>query len=187
MDVVEVSQALEEMPGVQVAVAAGQVSVYVPAIEDAVHIDPAAVTGCRRIQAPNGDPAVQFVLNDAPLIIAPGDVVFEPVDTGAVLDSTMAYRITNAPELVAYTEMERDAETTARNCERPGPINVDSAAATLLAVRCCIVAAARVGLRPVRSVAWWQRGFTALGGELPLPPFRTDPVWDELTREASSR
>jgi len=149
-------------------------------------MDVAAVTGCRCIQAPNGDPAVQFVLNDAPLIIAPGDVVFEPADTGVVLDPAMAYRITNAPELVAYTEMERDAEATARKCEQPGPNNVDSEAATLLAVRRCIVAAARVGLRPVRSVAWWQRGFTALGGELPLPPFRADPVWDELAREAAS-
>jgi hypothetical protein len=34
-------------------------------------------------------------------------------------------------------------------------------------------------------VAWWQRAWVAIGGDVPLPPFRADPIWDELTHAAS--
>ncbi|MBT2420347.1 hypothetical protein J7F01_12705 [Streptomyces sp. ISL-22] len=120
-----------------------------------------------------------------PLIITPDDVVYRPVDTGAVLDSSIEFRIANAPHIVAYTEMERAAEQAALACEQPEPIELDGAGATLLLVRCSIVAATLAGLRPVRSVAWWQRAWTALGADVPLPPFRADPVWGELMHEAS--
>lgn len=162
---------------------------YLPAIDDTVRIDAAEVRRYRRIWAPNGDPAVEFVMGDErgvwPLIITPDDVVYQPVDTDAVLDSPMKYRITDTPHIIAYTEMERAAERVALTCERPGPIELDGVGATLLLVRCFIVAATLAGLRPVRSVAWWQRGWTALSGDVPLPPFRTDPVWDELVHDAS--
>jgi hypothetical protein len=102
-----------------------------------------------------------------------------------VLDFPIEYRITNAPHIVAYTEMEQAAEQAALTCERPGPLELDGVAATLLLVRCQIVAATLAGLRPVRSVAWWQRAWAAIGGDVPLPPFRADPVWDELAHEAS--
>jgi hypothetical protein len=189
VEAVEVIQALERLPGIRAGVTAGRVCAYVPVIDDTVRIDAAEVRRWRRIWAPNGDPAVEFVMGDErgvwPLIIAPNDVVYQPVDTRAVLDSAMDYRITNAPHVVAYTEMERVAEQVALTCEQPGPIELDSVGATLLLVRCFIVGATLAGLRPVRSVAWWQRGWTAIGGDVPLPPFRSDPVWDELMNEAS--
>ncbi|WP_031481119.1 hypothetical protein [Streptomyces bicolor] len=189
MEAADVIEALDGLRGPRAVVAEGRVCVHVPAIDDTVRIDASQVRRCRRIWAPNGDPAVEFVMEDDggvwPLIVTPDDVVFQPVDTAAVLNSPIGYRITDAPHLVAYTEMERAAEDVALLCEQPGPTELDGAGATLLLVRCFIVAATLTGLRPVRSVAWWQRGWTALGGDVPLPPFRADPVWDELTHEAS--
>nr|WSY54149.1 hypothetical protein OG999_31185 [Streptomyces sp. NBC_00886] len=189
MEAADVIQALEGLRGPKAVVTADRVCVYVPAIDDTVRIDAAEVKRCRRIWAPNGDPAVEFVMGDEggvwPLIITSNDVVYQPVNTQAVLDSPIQYQITNAPHIVAYTEMERAAEEAAVVCERPGPIELDGAGATLLLVRCFIIAATLAGLRPVRSVAWWHRGSTALGGDLPLPPFRADPVWDELMHDAS--
>jgi hypothetical protein len=189
MEAAEVIEALKGLPGIRAAVMAGRVSAYVPAIDDAVRIDAAEVRRYRRIWAPNGDPAVEFVLGDErearPLIVTPSDVVYHPVDTRTVLDSLVEHRITNAPHIVAYTEMEHASEEVALTCERPGPIELGGVGATFLLVRCQIVAATLAGLRPVRSVAWWQRGWTAIGGDVPLPPFRADPAWDELAHEAS--
>lgn len=189
MEITKVIEALEGLPGIRAAMMAGRVCAYVPAIDDTVRIDAAEVRRYRRIRAPDGDPAVEFVLGDEqgvwPLIVTPSDVVYQPVDTRTVLDSPIEYRITNAPHIVAYTEMEHAAEGAALTCEQPGPIELDRVGATLLLVRCQIVAATLAGLRPARSVAWWQRGWAAIGGDVPLPPFRADPVWDELTYAAS--
>jgi hypothetical protein len=189
MEAADVVQALEGLRGLRPVVTAGRVSVYVPSIDDTVRIDAAKVRRCKRIWAPSGDPAVEFVMGDEegvwPLIITSDDVVYQPVDTGAVLDSPIEYRITNAPHIVAYTEMERAAEEVALACEQPGPIELDGAGATLLLVRCFIVAATLAGLRPVRSVAWWLRGWAALEGDVLLPGFRADSAWDELVHEAS--
>jgi hypothetical protein len=189
MEVAEIVRALEGLPGIRAAVLAGRVCAYVPAIDDTVHIDASEVRRYRRIWAPNGDPAVELVMGDEqgvwPLIVAPSDVVYQPVDTKTVLDSPLAYRIVDAPDLVAYTEMERAAERAALDCEQPGPIEWAGLSANFLLVRCSIAAATLAGLRPVRSVAWWQRGWDSVGGDALLPPFRADPVWDELVREAS--
>jgi hypothetical protein len=189
MEITEVIEVLEKLPGIRAAMMVGRISGYVPAIDDTVRIDAAEVRRYRRIWAPDGNPAVEFVMGDEqevwPLIVTPGDVVFRPADTRTVLDSPIEYRITDAPHIVAYTEMEHAAERAALTCEQPGPIELAGCAATLLLVRCQIVAASLAGLRPVRSVAWWQRGWAAIGGDVPLPPFRADPVWDELTYAAS--
>lgn len=160
MEAVEVARALEKLPGIRPAISAGRVSTYIPAIGDTMCIDAAEVRRYRDIRSPSGDPAVEFVMGDErgvwPLIITPDDVVYQPVSTSAVLVSSIDHEITNAPHLVAYTEMERTAERAALKYEQPGPIELDSAAATLLLVRCFIVAATLIGLRPVHSVAWWQ-------------------------------
>jgi hypothetical protein len=189
MEIAEVVEVLEGLPGIRVAAMGDRISVYLAAIDDTARIDTAEVRRYRRIWAPNGDPAVEFVLGDEqeawPLIVTPSDVVYQPVDTRTVLDSPIEYRITNAPHIVAYTEMEHAAEQVALACEHPGPIELYSVGATLLLVRCQIVAATLAGLRPVRSVAWWQRAWAAINGDVPLPPFRADPVWDELAHEAS--
>lgn len=64
-------------------------------------------------------------------------------------------------------------------------IDLYLAAGSYLLLRCFIAGAVRLGLRPIHTVAWWHRGWEALAGDVPLPPFRFDPVWDELTRDAA--
>ncbi|MER7009688.1 hypothetical protein ABT297_42520 [Dactylosporangium sp. NPDC000555] len=54
-----------------------------------------------------------------------------------------------------------------------------------LYVRCVIAGAVRFGLRSLRAVAWWQRGWEAIGANWFLPPFPRNPVWDHLTRSAA--
>ncbi|MER7010397.1 hypothetical protein ABT324_03065 [Saccharopolyspora sp. NPDC000359] len=185
----EIIEALEGLPGTQPTRADNRVSAHVPAIDDTVLIDSAEVARYRRIWAPNGDPAVEFVLGEGPgarpLIITASDVVYQPVSPREVLSSGLNYHITDLPHLVSYAEMEDAAQRTAREHEEPGPLNIDSLGASYLAVRCFIVAATLNGLRPVRSVAWWQRGWDALGGDLWPSNYRADPVWDELAQEAA--
>lgn len=189
MDVTDVIRALEHLPGLRVTAVANGVRVHVPALDDAVLIDADAVRRCRDIRAPDGDPAVEFVMGDEhgvwPLILTPDDVVFQPVGTGAVLDSAIEYRIADAPHVVAYSEMEHAAEHAALTSERPGSIELVAVGASLVLVRCQVVAATLVGMRPVRAVAWWRRAWEALGGDLPFPPFRPDPLWDELVADAA--
>jgi hypothetical protein len=185
----EITDALATIPGLQVSVRNNGLRVAVSAISDSVRLDIDQVQRVSRIAAPTGDPALEFVLSDGvtvwPLIFAANDVVFAPEDSAAVLDSPIPYRVGNAPPLVAYSEMERDAESVAHRAERPGPINLSGLAGSFLLLRCLVAGAVRLGLRPMRTVAWWQRGWDALGGDLPIPPFRADPVWEELALEAS--
>ncbi len=120
-----------------------------------------------------------------PLILTPDDVVFQPVSTGAVLDSAMEYRITNAPDIVAYSEMEHAAEHAALTCERPGSIERSGWARRWCWCGARSSRSRSSGLRPVRTVAWWRRAWEALGDDLPFPPFRPDPLWDELVADAA--
>jgi hypothetical protein len=185
-----ICQALERVSGVDVTVSDSgtRVDVRVSAIDDGVCLVASRVIRCQPIAAPNGDPAVEFVIaaedRAQPLIIVSDDVVFAPASPRELLDSRMAYEVGNAPHLVAYSEMARDAEGLARACEQRDGTNLAQLAGTFLLLRCFIVGATRFDLRPVRSVAWWQRAWAAVGGDLALPPFRSDAQWEELVRSA---
>ncbi|MBU3064220.1 hypothetical protein KO481_22135 [Nocardia sp. NEAU-G5] len=190
MEIARIAEAFEGLERVRVTVGAGRVAVHLPALDDTVNIDPARVLRYRHIRAPYGGPAVEFVMSGerqgvSPLIFTSDDVVYPPAPADAVLDSPIGFTITDAPPMVAYTEMERISEGVASECARPGLIELGGVSARLLLVRCFIVAATRLGLRPIRSVAWWQRAWDALGGDVLLPPFRDDPVWDALVQQAS--
>lgn len=169
--------------------AGARVDVRVPAIDDAVRLAAERVARFRAIRSPKGAPAVEFVVSDddgvRPLILVSDDVVCAPVDAREVLDSSMVYAVSDSPGLVAHSEMTRDAEALARACAGSGPKNVSGLAGSFLLLRCCIVGATRFGLRPVRAVAWWQRAWHTIGGDLPLPPFRSDARWEELVRRAA--
>ena len=52
--------------------------------------------------------------------------------------------------------------------------------------RCFITGAVRFGMRPLRAVAWWQRGWEACQAYWDLPLFPSDPMWGHLVRSASS-
>jgi hypothetical protein len=148
------------------------------------------------VAGPTGQMAVEFAVrrwgdvgpwgDQWPLILTAEDVVFAPLSPDVLLDSSIRWNITDAPLLVAYSEMQRDAEKVALTCERPGPINVDRLGAGLLLIRCFVTGAARFGLRPLKAVAWWQQGWRAIGCDLPLPPFRPDKIRDGIIEEAAS-
>lgn len=188
MDGAEIARALRELPGLQVSVSGEGIHVRVPSLNDNPHLAAAEVRQLRQIFGPRGEPAVQLAVGAParPLIITADDVVFAPASADAVLDSSMRYEVSNAPVLVAYSEMERDTQSLARSCEGQASRNLDRAGGDLLLLRCFIAGAVRCGMRPVRAVAWWQRAWAALGGDVALPPFRQDPVWDELCAEAAS-
>jgi hypothetical protein len=189
MEAAEIAQALAGLSGLRVTVLDDCVCVYLPAIDDSVQLLAGQVQRFTSMFAPNGDPALEFVIGDEhevwPLIIVADGVAFAPEDPVAVLDSPIPFQITNAPHLVAYSEMERDAEEIALASESSDEIDLYLAAGSYLLLRCFIAGAVRLGLRPIHTVAWWHRGWEALAGDVPLPPFRFDPVWDELTRDAA--
>lgn len=183
-----IARALAATLGLQPTVQDDHVSVYLPAIDDTVRVFAGQVQRFASIFAPNGDRALEFVIGEEDdvrlLIITADDVVFAPEDPVAVLDSTIPYAIANVPHLIAYSEMEGKAEKAALAAASPGA-DLDLAAGDFLLVRCCIASASRFGLRPIRTVAWWDRGWAALAGDVPLPPFRPDPVWDDLVGDAA--
>jgi len=55
-------------------------------------------------------------------------------------------------------------------------------AATLVAHRCFLRGAIRVGLWPVRVAAWWEYTNSRTPETIPLRP---DPVWDELLADVA--
>jgi hypothetical protein len=185
----EIVHTLSALAQLEITKTADRLAIYVPAIGDSVHLVADEVRRARRIVGPAGETAVEMVVGDErdvrPLILTAEDVVYAPASPDVMLDSTIQWNITNAPPLVTYSEMERDAEKVAFACERPGPINLDSLGASLLLTRCFIAGAVRFGLRPLRAVAWWQRGWRAVGDDIPLPPFRPDASWNEMTEEAA--
>jgi hypothetical protein len=184
----EVVRALSALPSIRITTAADGIAIHVPAIEDRVLLSSAAVKRARRIFAPNGDPAVEFAVGDEneelPLIITPEDVVFAPAKSASLLVSSVPIVVADAPHLVAYSEMERDAERAALACAQSGPKNTDRLGATFLLLRCFVAGATRFGLRPLRTVAWWQQGWKIIGDDVALPPFRPDSSWDALSRAA---
>jgi hypothetical protein len=90
------------------------------------------------------------------------------------------------PGLIAYSEMHRDVRALGRTIDDPAAtLEVDILAATLLAHRCFIAGAVRVGLWPVRVAAWWEYTHARIGERVPLARFRADPQWDELMADVA--
>jgi hypothetical protein len=183
----EIVAAFAFVPEVRVTALRNRITVYVPAIGDSAHFVSDDVQRVSRIYAPDGSPALEFVIGDGsrvwPFIVTGSDVVFEPEREEVVLDSAMRYSVTDMPPLVAYSEMLRDAEWSGRGIEA-GEINYDAVAGTFLRIRCFIVGAARFGMRPLSAVGWWERGWRRIGDDVGLPPWRVDPLWSGLVAEA---
>lgn len=191
MDSTEVGRILSELPELRVSVAGDQVRCHVPAIDDTVCLGAAAVRRCRPIFGPRGERAVEFVVDAddgdvRPLIVTGDDVVYAPADAAGLLDSAIPYRVGNAPPLVAYSEMQRDAEALARTAEQgTARLDLSEVGGTALLLRCFVAGAVRFGMRPVRTVAWWRRAWASIGEDVVLPPFRRDPLWEELYEQAA--
>ncbi|MDI1461653.1 hypothetical protein QEZ54_11775 [Catellatospora sp. KI3] len=190
LSVEEVRAAFASVPEARVAVlgdpAAGAgVAMHVPAIGDTAHVAAKDLLRVQRMYAPDGSPALEFVVGGGPealpLIITGTDLVFQPVPPDAVLDSRIPMRLSGMPPLVAYSEMMRDVEWFGRD---PVARFNGQADGTLLQLRCFIMGAARLGMRPLAAVHWWQRAWELAEDEVGLPPWRDDPLWLDLVAEA---
>lgn len=187
MDSTEIVKSISAiLPQLRASATADRVSVYVPALDDRVDILAVSVLRVKSIFGPRGERAIEFTVADDgdlwPFILTADDVVYPPAATDAVLDSAIRIQISNAPPLVAYSEMARDALAHARACESTGPVNLDETAGTELLLRCFVVGAARLGMRPVKAVACWLQAREACGGE--TFEYRPDPAWEDLCAEA---
>lgn len=186
MESADIAHALSALPGLHVTVSGEGIHVRVHSLNDSLYVQAGQVRQLGKIFGPRGEPAVEFTMGDEsglwPLIMTTDDVVYAPASADTVLDSDIRFEVRNTPALVAYSEMERDTQSLARSCESTAARNLDRAGGDLLLLRCFIAGAIRLGMRPVRAVAWWQRAWAALGGDVALPPFRADSVWDELWR-----
>jgi hypothetical protein len=184
----EIIAALTFISEVRATALQNRITVFVPALGDSVHFVADDVRRVNRIYAPDGAPALEFAIAADtklwPLIITGADVVFQPENPTAILDTRMQYSVAQMPPLVAYTEMLREAEAQSRQIQT-GRINLDVLAGTFLLVRCFIMGAARFGLRPVPAVAWWDWGWRRVGDSVVLPPWRADALWDGLLAEAA--
>ncbi|MEV4091266.1 hypothetical protein [Streptosporangium saharense] len=188
MDGAEVGRALATLDGLEISVSGDEVTVRVPALDDGVRLVAGEVQRLQHIFGPRCEPAVELVMaGGLPLILLENDVVFAPEDEDAVLNARIPVRVSNAPHLVTYTEMERDARAVAVHYfDADEGLNLAEVGGTLLLLRCLIAGALRFGMRPVWAVGCWQSVWDAVGGDLMLPPFHADPRWDELCAEAAA-
>ncbi|MET0418675.1 MAG: hypothetical protein ABW022_21885 [Actinoplanes sp.] len=181
----EITEALSEVPGVQVKVRRGLVTVHIPALGDTAQLEPDDIVAAEDVFVPTRKPAVQLDVQRGrellPLIVTVDDLVFNPVYAEDVVVPGTDLRIPAMPGLIAYSEMHRDVRALGRTVDDPAAtLEPDILAATLLAHRCFIAGAVRVGLWPVRVAAWWEYTHARVGADVPLARFRDDPLWDEL-------
>jgi hypothetical protein len=179
---------LGELPGTEVRVRAGKVTVHIPAIGDSIRLAIRDVLGFEQIIVPTGDPGLEIGLRrgheELPLIVTVDDVVFMPAYAADMLVPGADVRVPAAPDLIAYSEMHRDVRALGRAVQEQGAeFDDDILAATLLVHRCFLAGAVRVGLWPVRVAAWWEFCYAKVGDRLPLGPFRPDPAWDKLMED----
>jgi hypothetical protein len=190
MNSAELAGVLGGVPGAQVSVESDVVVVTIPAIGDAARLAPGDVLGSEVIVAPTGLPAVQLGVRrgheELPLIVTVDDVVFMPAYAADLIEKGAPLRVPSAPHLVTYSEMHRDVRALGRAIDDPDlELDPETLAATLLVHRCFLAGAVRVGLWPVRVAAWWEYTSARVGADLPLGPFRADPVWDTLMADVT--
>jgi hypothetical protein len=188
--VFELTDALSEIPGAEVSVRRGALNVYVPAIGDTAELDPDDITAAEDVFVPTGLPAVQLDVRRGreilPLIVTADDLVFTPAYADSMIVPGAHLRVPAMPALIAYSEMHRDVRALGRTIDDPkAALEPDILAATLLAHRCFLAGAVRMGLWPVRVAAWWEYSAARSAGSVSLPPFRSDPAWDDLMADVA--
>lgn len=186
----ELVEALADVPGTRVEVARGALTVHISAIGDSVRLAPEDVLDAESIFVPTGAPAVQLDVRRGhevlPLIVTVDDVVFTPVYAADMIEPGTELRVPAMPNLIAYSEMHRDVRALGRAIDDPGvALDPDMLAATLLAHRCFLAGAVRVGLWPVRVAAWWEYTSSRTAGGVTLATFRADPIWDDLMADVT--
>ena len=186
----ELVEALSPVPGIEISIRRGALHVHVPALGDTAVLDPDDVASAEPVFVPTRKPAVQLDVRRGhavlPLIVTVDDVVFSPGYADDLVEPGAELRVPAMPALVAYSEMHRDVRALGRTVDDPAAaLDPPTAAATLLAHRCFLAGALRVGLWPVRVAAWWEYAHARVGGGVPLAALRPDPLWDELMADVA--
>ena len=188
MRVFELLEALEDVPGAEVKIRRGALNIHQPALGDTVMLDPDDVTEAEPVFVPTGEPAVQLDIRRGreilPLIVTTGDFVFTPAYADAVLAEGAEVLVPAMPSLIAYSEMHRDVRAFGKAMDEPG-FDDQMLAATLIAHRCFLAGALRIGLWPVRVAAWWEYANARITPGRAIPPFRPDEVWDDLMADVA--
>ena len=184
------TEALAGVPGAEVTIRRGAVHVHVPAIGDTARLAPEDVVEAEPAFVPTRAPAVQLDIRRGhellPLIVTVDDLVFTPAYADGLIVDGEPLRVPAMPGLIAYSEMHRDVRALGKAVDDPAvELDPDMLAATLLAHRCFLSGAVRVGLWPVRVAAWWEYTHARVGGSLELARMRTDPVWDRLMADVT--
>jgi len=182
----EIVQLLSELPHVQVTASPGHITVDVPGFNDAARLSVFRVRSAQRITVSGGQPGVGLGIRGEgnelrPLIITSHTIGYAPASPDDMLDSEMKYGVSSIPDLVIYSEMERDARALSRltKADLIGR-NLMEIVGSMLLVRCFIAGAIQVGLQPVHALSAWEHAWSELGEDLPMPDFRPDQAWDEL-------
>jgi hypothetical protein len=186
----ELTEILGEVPGAEITVERGELVVHIPAIGDAVRLRPDEIIDAEPAFVPTGAPAVQLDVRRGhevlTLIVTVDDVVFMPAYADDLLEEGAELVVPAMPGLIGYSEMHRDVRALGRAIDDP-QVRHDPQmlAGTLLAHRCFLTGAIRVGLWPVRVAAWWEYSNARVGEDVPLAPFRADAVWDDLMADVT--
>ncbi|WP_422737933.1 hypothetical protein ACN263_00885 [Micromonospora sp. WMMD729] len=182
----EVVNALSELRALRVEPDGPALRVTVPAIEVSLRLYPEAVVWLNHRTLPNDEPILQVVIRqhgrDLRMILLNDDIAWEPADLESLLDSSIPVRLTDMPELVAYSELDRNSVAALRAYDEPRA-NLAALAGTLQLHRCVLVAAMRLGLRPLRAVRLWHELWWRVGEFAPAP-YWPDPDFDRLLVEA---
>lgn len=182
----ELVDALRELPALRVEPDGPALLVAVPGIDDSLRLYAESVLWHRPGSSPEGARFLQLVVRQHDqqlrLVLLNDDILWEPPDVAAQLDTRIPVRVTDAPEIVAYTELKRVIGAALRAADEPAA-NLDGLAATLLISRSALVGALRLGLRPLRAVRLWHELWCRVG-EFAPGPFWPDPDWDGLLGQA---
>lgn len=186
----ELTEALSEVPGAQVEIRRGRLAVHIPAIGDTARLRPDDILAAESVFVPTRKPAVQLDVQRGhevlPLIVTVDDLVFTPVYAEDLVVPGGDLRIPAMPNLISYSEMHRDVRALGKAIDDPAAtLKPDILAATLLAHRCFVAGAVRMGLWPVRVAAWWEYTHARVGGTVPLAPLRDDPLWADLMTDVT--
>ncbi|WP_433831743.1 hypothetical protein ACQP2E_14305 [Actinoplanes sp. CA-015351] len=186
----ELAEMIQEVPGTQVSYGPGLVTVHVPAIGDTIRLAFRDVLDADWVHVPTGAPAVQVDLRrkheSLPLIITVDDVVFIPAYADDLVAPEDELLIPAMPSLISYSEMHRDVRALGKAIDDPDiELEPEILAATLLAHRCFLAGAIRVGLWPVRVAAWWEYTSARSAKDVQLARFRDDAKWDELIADVT--
>ncbi|MBB2948724.1 hypothetical protein FB565_008507 [Actinoplanes lutulentus] len=186
----ELAEMIQEVPGTEVSYGPGLITVHVPAIGDTIRLAFRDVLDADWVHVPTGAPAVQVDLRrkheSLPLIITVDDVVFIPAYADDLVAPEDELLIPAMPSLISYSEMHRDVRALGKAIADPDiELEPEILAATLLAHRCFLAGAIRVGLWPVRVAAWWEYTSARSAKDVQLARFRDDPKWDELMADVT--